>query len=371
MGIADAHLDEHGYVYATIPANTDKKVPVICFCSHVDTSPDCTGTNVKPQIVPQLSRRRHRAAGRPDAGHPRRGASGTARPDRQRHRHHRRHDAARRRRQGGPRRNHGRRRSSCIAQSARSSTAPIKILFTPDEEIGRGVDKADLQSSAPTSPTRMDGETAGRYRGRDLLGRRRRRSPSRASPSIPALPRAGWRTRSRSPPPSSTACPGTRCRRRPPKAARASSTRSRIYRHAGDGHAQLHRARFHRGGPAREKEALLERIVKRRDAATIRARRIEIEVTQQYRNMKQVLDRIPRSSTTRSRRSAAPALTPVTAASAAAPMARGCRSWACPAPTSSPANMRSIRRSNGSAGRTWRRPSQTIVHLAMIWEQRS
>src|SRR5437867_3180062 len=51
MGLKDAHLDEHGYVYATIPANTDKKVPVICFCSHMDTSPDCTGANVKPQIV--------------------------------------------------------------------------------------------------------------------------------------------------------------------------------------------------------------------------------------------------------------------------------------------------------------------------------
>ena len=51
MGLADAHLDEHGYVYATIPANTDKQVPVICFCSHMDTSPDCTGKDVKPQIV--------------------------------------------------------------------------------------------------------------------------------------------------------------------------------------------------------------------------------------------------------------------------------------------------------------------------------
>ena len=51
MGITDAHLDEHGYVYATIPANTDKQVPVICFCSHMDTSPDCTGANVKPQLV--------------------------------------------------------------------------------------------------------------------------------------------------------------------------------------------------------------------------------------------------------------------------------------------------------------------------------
>src|SRR3982075_2632197 len=51
IGIGDAHLDAHGYVYATIPANTEKKVPVICFCSHMDTSPDCSGANVKPQIV--------------------------------------------------------------------------------------------------------------------------------------------------------------------------------------------------------------------------------------------------------------------------------------------------------------------------------
>ncbi|HEX8332538.1 MAG TPA: peptidase T [Segetibacter sp.] len=48
MGIADAAMDEFGYVYATIPSNSKKQVPVICFCSHVDTAPDCSGTNVKP-----------------------------------------------------------------------------------------------------------------------------------------------------------------------------------------------------------------------------------------------------------------------------------------------------------------------------------
>lgn len=48
MGITDAELDEFGYVYATIPSNIDKQVPVICFCAHVDTAPDCSGTNVKP-----------------------------------------------------------------------------------------------------------------------------------------------------------------------------------------------------------------------------------------------------------------------------------------------------------------------------------
>ncbi|MFT3747643.1 MAG: peptidase T [Agriterribacter sp.] len=50
LGITDAELDEYGYVYATIPSNTEKKVPVICFCAHVDTSPDCSGNGVKPVI---------------------------------------------------------------------------------------------------------------------------------------------------------------------------------------------------------------------------------------------------------------------------------------------------------------------------------
>lgn len=51
MGISDAEMDEFGYVYATIPSNSDKEnIPVICFCSHVDTAPDCSGTNVKPLL---------------------------------------------------------------------------------------------------------------------------------------------------------------------------------------------------------------------------------------------------------------------------------------------------------------------------------
>lgn len=56
FGIEDAQLDAHGYVMATIPANIPetimqlnaKPLPVICFCAHVDTAPDCSGTNVKP-----------------------------------------------------------------------------------------------------------------------------------------------------------------------------------------------------------------------------------------------------------------------------------------------------------------------------------
>jgi tripeptide aminopeptidase len=50
IGLADAHMDEWGYVYATIPATTNKKVPVICLCAHMDTAPDCSGTGVEPIV---------------------------------------------------------------------------------------------------------------------------------------------------------------------------------------------------------------------------------------------------------------------------------------------------------------------------------
>ncbi|HNS29437.1 MAG TPA: peptidase T [Tenuifilaceae bacterium] len=53
MGVADATIDEHGYVMATIPANTDKKLPTIGFLAHVDTSPDMSAANVKPRFVEQ------------------------------------------------------------------------------------------------------------------------------------------------------------------------------------------------------------------------------------------------------------------------------------------------------------------------------
>jgi tripeptide aminopeptidase len=49
MGVEDAEMDEWGYVFATLPSNTKKQnVPTLCFCSHMDTAPDCSGKNVKP-----------------------------------------------------------------------------------------------------------------------------------------------------------------------------------------------------------------------------------------------------------------------------------------------------------------------------------
>ncbi len=51
IGLTEVELDSDGYLYATLPANTDKPVPVIGFIAHMDTSPDCSGRDVKPRIV--------------------------------------------------------------------------------------------------------------------------------------------------------------------------------------------------------------------------------------------------------------------------------------------------------------------------------
>ena len=51
LGLTDVEMDEHGYVYATLPANTGKSVPTIGFIAHMDTSPDCSGKGIKPRII--------------------------------------------------------------------------------------------------------------------------------------------------------------------------------------------------------------------------------------------------------------------------------------------------------------------------------
>lgn len=51
IGMTEVELDEHGYLYATLPANTDKAIPTIGFIAHMDTSPDCSGKDVHPRIV--------------------------------------------------------------------------------------------------------------------------------------------------------------------------------------------------------------------------------------------------------------------------------------------------------------------------------
>ena len=159
LGLADAHLDEHGYVYATIPATTSKPVPVICFCSHMDTSPDCSGADVKPQIIrnyqggdivlPADAAQVIRAAEHPalqgQIGNDIVTTDGTTLLGADNKAGLAEIMDAARFLLANPQINHG----------------TIKILFTPDEEIGRGVDKVDLAKLGADFAYTMDGESAG------------------------------------------------------------------------------------------------------------------------------------------------------------------------------------------------------------------
>ena len=142
IGLTDAVLDPFGYVYATLPATTNKPVPVICFCAHMDTAPDCTGANVKPIVhrnydggdiaLPDdstqvISPREHPylATKRGDdiitaSGTTLLGADDKAGVavimD----------------------------MVSYLVQHPEIKHGTLRILFTPDEEIGRGVDKLDM-----------------------------------------------------------------------------------------------------------------------------------------------------------------------------------------------------------------------------------
>jgi tripeptide aminopeptidase len=159
IGVADAHLDPHGYVYATIPANSSKQVPVICFCSHMDTSPDCSGANVRPQIVrdyrgddiglcgdpSQAIRVADNPALTDQIGNDIVTSDGTTLL--------------------GADNKAGVAEIMDAAQvllaNPQIKHGTIKILFTPDEEIGRGVDKVDLKKLGAEFAYTVDGETAG------------------------------------------------------------------------------------------------------------------------------------------------------------------------------------------------------------------
>lgn len=162
LGIINATTDEYGYVYATIPSNSTKgNMPAICFCSHVDTAPDCSGTNVKPIyhryydgndiILPDDSSQVLTLANSP---------------------YLRQHI------------NHGVITASGLTllgaddkagvtaimeaalffiQNPAVKHGDIKILFTPDEEVGQGTAKIDMQKLGASFGYTLDGGEAGSF----------------------------------------------------------------------------------------------------------------------------------------------------------------------------------------------------------------
>lgn len=159
LGIEDAHLDEWGYVYATIPSNSDKNVPTICFCSHVDTSPDCSGAGVKPIVhfnwngadivlpddVTQIIKVSEHPDLKKQIGNDIITASGTTLLGADNKAGVAEIMAA----------------TEFLIKNSEIKHGTIKILFTPDEEVGRGTEKVDLMKLGADFAYTMDGESLG------------------------------------------------------------------------------------------------------------------------------------------------------------------------------------------------------------------
>jgi tripeptide aminopeptidase len=166
IGIKDAELDEHGYVYATIPATSKKHVPVLCYCSHVDTAPDCSGKDVKPILHKQYDGKDIVLPDDPTVvvstkDHPylkqRIGddiitASGTTLLGAD--------DKA------------GvaiiMDLANYLVQHPEIEHGAIRVLFTPDEEVGRGVNKVDMKRLGAQFGYTLDGGERGVLEGENF-----------------------------------------------------------------------------------------------------------------------------------------------------------------------------------------------------------
>lgn len=160
MGLQKVEMDEYGYVYATVPATSSKQhIPTICYCSHVDTAPDCSGTNVKPIlhknyngkdiVLPDdntqvLSVSKSKYLGQ-HIGHDIITASGNTLLGAD--------DKA---------------GVAIIMQTVQTlldnpslQHGDIKIVFTPDEEVGKGTAKIDMQKVGAAFGYTLDGGEAG------------------------------------------------------------------------------------------------------------------------------------------------------------------------------------------------------------------
>ena len=159
LGLQDVQIDEWSYVFATIPSNVTHALPTICFCSHIDTAPDCSGTNVKPILhanysgepisLPDDPQQVLRAEDHPyllqKIGDDLITASGLTLLGAD--------DKA---------------GVSIIMELAaylvthpEVKHGPIRILFTPDEEVGRGVEQLDMQKLNADFGYTLDGGPLG------------------------------------------------------------------------------------------------------------------------------------------------------------------------------------------------------------------
>ncbi|WP_407154431.1 peptidase T [Bradyrhizobium sp. STM 3557] len=366
MGLSDAHLDEHGYVYATIPANTDKNVPVICFCSHMDTSPDCSGANVKPQVVrnyrggdivlpgdpAQVIRAAEHPALASQIGSDIITTDGTTLL--------------------GADNKAGIAEIMDAAQFLLSNPeikhGTIKILFTPDEEIGRGVDKVDLTKLGADFGYTMDGETAGHIEDETF-------SADGASITIEGVSAHPGFAKGRME--HAIKIASAIVDRLPKETCSPETTEGKEgFLHPISISGTLEQARldfivrdFTENG-LKEKEALLEGIVKDVMRAYPRSS-YRMEVREQYRNMKMVIDRHPEIVDYAVEAIRRAGLTPVKTSIRGGTDGSRLSFMGLPCPNIFAGEHAFHSRLEWVSVQDMEKAVQTIVHLAMIWEERA
>jgi tripeptide aminopeptidase len=366
MGVSDAHLDAHGYVYATIPATTDKTVPVICFCSHMDTSPDCTGKDVRPQIVrnyrggdivlpadpSQVIRAAEHEALAEQIGNDIITTDGTTLL--------------------------GADNKAGLAEIMDAAhflvTNPqvkhgtIKILFTPDEEIGRGVDKVDIKKLGAEFGYTMDGESAGHIEdetfsadGASIMIEGVATHPGFAKGKMEHAIKIAAAIVDRLP--RDTCSPETTEGKEGflhPVAISGALEQARIDFIVRD---------FTEAG-LKQKEALLEAIVKDVMKAYPRSS-WRMEVKQQYRNMKEVIDRHPEVVANAIEAIKRAGLTPVQTSIRGGTDGSRLSFMGLPCPNIFAGEHAFHSRLEWVSRQDMEKAVQTIVHLAMIWEERA
>ncbi len=366
MGIHDAHLDKHGYVYATIPANTDKHVPVICFCSHMDTSPDCTGKDVKPQIVrnyrggdivlpadpTQIIRVAEHAALKDQIGNDIITTDGTTLL--------------------GADNKAGLAEIMDAAQflidNPQVRHGEIKILFTPDEEIGRGVDKADLKKLGADFAYTIDGETAGNIEDETF-------SADAATITIEGVSTHPGFAKGKME--HAIKIAAAIIDRLPKDTCSPETTEGK--------HGFLHPigitgalenatvsliVRDFTDAGLKEKEALLEGIVKAVMKDFPRST-YRLKIKQQYRNMKQVIDRHPEIIDNAMEAIRRTGLTPVKSSIRGGTDGSRLSFMGLPCPNIFAGQHAFHSRLEWVSVQDMEKATQTIVHLAMVWEERA
>ena len=366
LGLTDAHLDEHGYVYATIPANSDKKVPVICFCSHMDTSPDCSGAGVKPQIVkayrggdivlPADPTQVIRAADHPalagQIGHDIVTTDGTTLLGADNKAGLAEiMDAAR-----------------FLVQNPQIKHGTIKILFTPDEEIGRGVDKVDLKKLGADFAYTMDGESAGNIEDETF-------SADGATITIEGVSTHPGFAKGKME--HAIKIAAAIIDRLPKDSCSPETTEGKEgFLHPIGIKGELEKAtigfivRDFTDEGLKEKEALLEDIVKAvmKDYPNSSYR---MDVKPQYRNMKQVIDRHPETVDYAIEAIRRAGLTPVRSSIRGGTDGSRLSFMGLPCPNIFAGEHAFHSRLEWVSRQDMEKAAETIVHLAMIWEERA